>query len=351
MAAEPRNFKEALAAFDWKSAKSKDFLRLVAVYDAETASGPRPGPLNLKNGWHTIGRKEAIDLLRRNRPGANRKIDWQTVFYYTHQMVEDEWKPTGQPIIFDTDGVLLDAQHRLWALLLSGATITTYIVTDTPAQEQLFAYIDNGRVRNASAALETAGFNGSSSTVAALITIGEGIRGGFYTASRVATMDRLAPIEYLRAVDRYPNAQRASRSAGSDWKIAIKLLDMSKSAACFVGMRIIDIFGDERADEFFEDVVRVWRDAQEAEEDAREAGVRVAPKPYPLPPLEALYKVLREDAQRGPNQPQLKKHQRMGLLIKAFNAWERGEPLKARWSLMVNEAFPDFVAPIADAAE
>ena len=39
--------------------------------------------------------------------------------------------------------VLLDGQHRLWAILLSGTAITTFVVTNLPAHPHLFAYIDN----------------------------------------------------------------------------------------------------------------------------------------------------------------------------------------------------------------
>ena len=35
-------------------------------------------------------------------------------------------RPLGQPVLFDRDGKLNDAQHRLWASVVSGSTFETY---------------------------------------------------------------------------------------------------------------------------------------------------------------------------------------------------------------------------------
>jgi hypothetical protein len=67
--------------------------------------------------------------------------------------------------------VLLDVQHRLWAILLSGTTITTFVVTNVPAHPHLFAYIDNVKARSPAARMQTVGDNGVSPTIAAILKI------------------------------------------------------------------------------------------------------------------------------------------------------------------------------------
>lgn len=336
--AEYASFKDALAAFDLKTSKSKDFLHLVGLFDAETTAMPAPGALPFKNGWHDIDRTQAIDMLRRNRPGANRKIDYPTVLYYAAQMKRNEWKPTGQPMIFDTNGVMLDAQHRGWAIVLSNMSIKTYIVMDTPASEQLFAYVDNGRVRRPSDALQTAGFNGQSGKLVAVINHGEAIKQGLYTTTVAAKMAKMAPIEYLRVIEDYPNAVSACKSLDTDWEDLAKRMGKRKNELAYVGMRIIDLFGDDRADEFMDDISSFW--AASTQDDLR--------KTYPLTAVHGLVKVLVADQSATKS---FKRHQVIGLLIKAFNAWNANDVVDRHWTLRINEPYPDFDMPAAPVDE
>ena len=67
--------------------------------------------------------------------------------------------------------VLLDGQHRLWAILLSGTTITTVVVTNVPALPHLFAYIRNVKAHSPAARMQIAGDNEVSPTIAAFLKI------------------------------------------------------------------------------------------------------------------------------------------------------------------------------------
>jgi hypothetical protein len=66
-------------------------------------------------------------------------------------------------------------------------------------------------------------------------------------------------------------------------------------------------------------------------------------------PIVALQKVLEEDAN---SREPMKKHQVLGYIIKAFNAWHAGESVR-KLTLRVNEPFPQFVSPepVRQAAE
>src|SRR5678816_1487928 len=84
-------------------------------------------PLSIQSGWHTVTPQIALDWLCRNR--ANRRVTLAILRKYARNMAEGRWKKTGQGIVFDCQGKLLEGQHRLLACLFSGATFSTYVVT------------------------------------------------------------------------------------------------------------------------------------------------------------------------------------------------------------------------------
>jgi len=238
-------------------------------------------------------------------------------------MAKGQWKATGQPMLFDRNGILQDAQHRLFAELISGVTIKSFIVTDIDPIPNLFAFIDNSRPRSAATALQTMGMNGVSSTIAKVIKIGEEVRAGVYNPTGASRLQRLAPADYIDLVNKYPNATKASRSASSDWENVVATLGDRKEIVAYFGMTIIDGFGEAKADDFFDDIM----DGPEnrGAED----------------PILALLKLAKQDAAA---QKPMKKQYMLAALIKCFNAWHTGTPLGRRWMLQVNEDFPSLVS-------
>ena len=316
--------------FDINVERSKRFDELVAQYDEWHAQEPVSEPLAIITGVHTIMPESAEELLRRNLPGANRKASLSTIIYYAHQMKAGEWPLTGQPLIFDADGKLVDGQHRLWACLLAGVPFTTFVVTDIPTNPRLFAYIDNSRSRSPANALQTAGFNGVSSTIAAILKIAAEIGG--YTASSTGKHARITPIEFVRMAEQQPNARKAARLASSDWEDAVTLTG-HKDVVGYLGMRIMDLYDQHTADDFFGELTDL-----EGTYDADNA-------------IMALRKLLLADQVR---EKPMKRHQVLGNAIKAFNAWHVGELLKKRWFMAAHEGFPTFNEPgdeLADEAE
>ena len=240
---------------DLANPKPKDVMALVEAFDAANNESSVLGPLPVSTGWNDITPTVAVDLLKRNRPGANRKIDPPTVFYYANQMARGQWKATGQAMLFDAHGRLQDAQHRLYGVLISGATIKSFVVVDIDPIPNLFAYIDNARPRTAATALQTAGFNGVASVINRVIKIGEEVRHGVYNPSGIERLQRMSPVDVLGLMDQYPNAQKAARSAASDWDEVVTFLGSKrKDIVAYLGMRIIDLHSEEVADDFFETV-------------------------------------------------------------------------------------------------
>ena len=307
--------------------KPKEVLALHAVLEADTRSGePRPLLSITTSGWVDMTPTLAVELLRRNPAGANRRLDPRKVFYYAGQMAADDWKPTGQPILIDTNGNLADAQHRLYAILISGKTVRMYVIIGI--EPGLFAYIDNGGARTAKDALQTAGVNGVAAVIVNTVKFGERVRHGVFDVSTGAT--RLAPFspaQIVRLMPNYPDIEKAARSASTDWSNVSDLVNGRKDVVAYVGWRIMEAHGEDRADEFFDDIAYDGEGASDYSVAFR-----------------------REvDRDNRAEKPMAKQHT-AAMLIKIFNAWQCQVALGRRWMPAVNEDFPRLEGDAAPAA-
>jgi len=68
----------------------------------------------------------------RHRPIKEKKVN-----EYMAQMIDGSWKLNGKPIIFDSNGRLLNGQHRLSAVIKAGVPLTTVVIhgVDPAVQE------------------------------------------------------------------------------------------------------------------------------------------------------------------------------------------------------------------------
>ncbi len=95
--------------------------------------------------------KEWLGYNTNNRP-LNRKLVQQ----YADAMTRGEWVLNGDSIRFSVTGRLLDSQHRLHAVLLSGVTIQSLVVYGLP--DEVFETIDCGRRRGVADVLHINGY-------------------------------------------------------------------------------------------------------------------------------------------------------------------------------------------------
>jgi hypothetical protein len=307
---------------DLQAASKNAFDKVLEDFETWRAT-QKPRKLDLTNGWKTITPEIAEGMLLRNPIGANRKPTLPTVKFYAQQMLTNAWKKTGQPILFDDQGALKDAGHRLWACYLSGATFETYLVGDVPADESLFAYIDNCKARTAADALATAGLNGLSKLLGSVISIAMQFEHNCFTASSKKPLPRVAPIEVVHYAQENENLRLAVRLMAGEHKAAAKTL-VYRDVAGFLAYQIIELHGEEVLDEFMAALGQVG-------DDEHEEGS----------PIAAMQKVMDDDQHSG--EP-MKKHQVLGHAIKAFNAFVLQEKVK-KITLKVNETFPRFVKP------
>lgn len=129
----------------------------------------------------------------------NRRLRLEYAKNLASQMIEKGWRDnTGVPIIFDEDGVLIDGQHRLTAVVIANTPIKFSIVRNVSREVQ--DVIDTGLNRQASDVLTFSGVK-NSGAIASLIKfkLGNASNGGSKTrAGAVLVTNRLIKEEYLK---------------------------------------------------------------------------------------------------------------------------------------------------------
>jgi hypothetical protein len=321
------NGKKATTSAGWQprftldlaTARGKAFEEITDEFEEWRQEHPLP-PLDLEDGWHTIT----------PQAGANRKANLGTVLYYGTQMKRNDWPKTGQPLIFDEDGNLVDGQHRLWASYLANTVFSTYVVTNVPKHKRLFAYIDNGKVRSAANALQTSGMNGVSTLIVKVLDYAYAYENGLFSINSVQKRERMSPVQYLDSLEAHPTARIAAKLAVTDYADASELAD--RQVVGFTAMMLMDLYDDETAEKFLNELGGV--------NDTEEGGA-----------VDLLRRVLQKDALKLKDG--MKTHQILGNVIKAFNMWIAKEVPKKNWTLRTDENFPFFAEPnpVAQAAE
>lgn len=86
----------------------------------------------------------AAQFLDLNMP--NRSISPKTVKKYVDDINNGTWRRSPQPICFDTNGKLIDGQHRLTAIVLSGKAQPMVVMRNCPIE--CTCHLDSGRARS-----------------------------------------------------------------------------------------------------------------------------------------------------------------------------------------------------------
>ena len=95
----------------------------------------------------------AKELLLRN--SKNRSLSKSRVEAYSRAMRNGEWKLNGETIKVGKDGVLLDGQHRLQAVVEFGNPVNLLVALDL--EPDIFDTVDQGRSRTRADVLNVAG--------------------------------------------------------------------------------------------------------------------------------------------------------------------------------------------------
>lgn len=110
----------------------------------------------VRSGNYWVGAELSEKWLKRNLEG-NRKASTLRVKRYSKAMAEGRWKLTHQAIAFDSQGNLIDGQHRLLAVIHSKTVVPMRV--HVGADPSTFAVIDTGYGRVPSQFMRVANAN------------------------------------------------------------------------------------------------------------------------------------------------------------------------------------------------
>lgn len=113
----------------------------------------------------TITPNDALQLLAVSAGQKQRTLDQRRVTLYAQQMKGGQWRVTHQAIAIDADGVLIDGQHRVNAVVKADIPVQMTVARDVDAST--FDAIDVGRTRNPGNALAIAGYTNTNVLAAA----------------------------------------------------------------------------------------------------------------------------------------------------------------------------------------
>jgi hypothetical protein len=110
----------------------------------------------IRSGVEKISPQLADAILSASKDHVkNRNVKDHHVEWLAGQMKAGKWMTNGEPIILDDEGLLLDGQHRLWAVVMADVTIETVVTRGV--DRATFPTIDTGAVRNAADVIGMAG--------------------------------------------------------------------------------------------------------------------------------------------------------------------------------------------------
>jgi len=140
--------------------------------------------LKPKHEVKTITPKMASEMLNMNL--RNRPIRPGFVGAYKRDIENGDWIFDGTPIRFDSDGILLDGQHRLKACVETGQSIESLVVSNLDKRAQ--RVIDSGLRRNAGDYLCLEGVEGGKE-VSAGCRVAMQMRDGRWTSANYTNTD------------------------------------------------------------------------------------------------------------------------------------------------------------------
>lgn len=167
-------------------------------------------PLPSRPGIVLVSYEMAGDWLdHRNHP-KNRRISMRVVRRYADDMKADRWKLTPEGLLFDTDGLIISAQHRLAALRLAQLSeLPFWVFPDQP--RDIFAAVDQGFKRNAAQVLQVA--YPTQVAAAAKYVAGDG-----NVARNLARINTIGTQETLTTIREWPELTWHSEQVWRIWR-------------------------------------------------------------------------------------------------------------------------------------
>lgn len=203
----------------------------------------RPLPLKRKieHGIVQVTPDTAVAWLEANT--HNRDVRQTTVDQIAGEMSAGRWAFNGEPIQFDHNGVLLNGQHRLWAVVQSGTTQQFLVVRGLAPDTQLT--MDQGNRRTPKEQLHLSGLAVDNSVAAAIRVYLQWQTGRFFgdQAKRDA---KIATTEIVEWAHSHPQSIEIMRDLLAS---GVRRLPVRPSISLAVGLRFCEI--DREAAQLF----------------------------------------------------------------------------------------------------
>lgn len=241
----------------------------------------------------------------------NRNPRTHSVAAYALDMANGDWRWTGDPIRFSTDGTLLDGQHRLLAIAKSGVTIPMLVIRGLAREAQ--EDIDRGVPRKYADVLSLRG-EVNANALAAVVRKVHGWKSGLRGTN---DNTKATAAQLNRTLDAHPELREITAAAGgvaARWDMPPSLIGLAWWLFATIDREDADAFMHRCAD-----------------------GQNMAAGD-PIYELRKMVAASRD--QRG------ERSQRylLAITIKAWNAWRNGDKigqLKFRAGGAKPESFPD----------
>lgn len=144
----------------------------------------------------------AQELLKVNT--HNRKLSEDRVREYARDMERGHWPYNGESVKIAEDGTVIDGQHRLEAIVLSGATVEVELITGLPLEVQVT--VDTGRRRSVGDTLTLQGEHYSRNLAAIITKVWQWDRKNYRFTARPAP----TAAEALETLEKYPTLRRSA---------------------------------------------------------------------------------------------------------------------------------------------
>jgi hypothetical protein len=234
--------------------------------------------------------------------GLNRKLRNSHVERLAQAMLRGEWRMTGEAIKLGRDGTLRDGQHRLAAIVRSGVPITTLVIRGV--EEDAFDVMDSGAKRDIADALHLHGYSSPAGLAAVVRLLMLYERFGRVDANNIEARAVISAPNTLRYLREHPEVQEV-----------IGYADAVRHAGLQGG---VSLWGCA--------LVLFWRIDQAA--TVTMAGYLSAgaglERHHPL--LVLRNRAISPHAGRF-SKSQQDRQELLALVIKAWNAWRRGEQI------------------------
>jgi hypothetical protein len=169
-------------------------------------NAPVERPDNVRTTWQEVNPEYATKVLdayekfcdEHPDERMNRPVHQSQVNKYAADMKAGRWGRHHQGIAFDKNGVLMDGQHRLWAVIESASTVMMPVTYGLDREAQLT--IDSGLVRSTTDVAAIAGFDGVKPIHVGVVRAV--VRGTSPTKTTYTRMEELEMLrEHWKAID------------------------------------------------------------------------------------------------------------------------------------------------------